>query len=61
MRYVKARITQEVEAKTYRIYVTDALKVLGNLNMRYADMLKKPHVETRTKEEIVDSIRRKLK
>lgn len=27
------------EEKAYRIYITDALKILGHMNIRYVDML----------------------
>lgn len=42
----------------YRNYVTDALKVIGNLNIRYADLFKPE--ETRTAEEIISGISDKL-
>ena len=61
MRYVKARVKQALDEMAYRIYITDALKVIGGLNIRYADLIKRPIEETRTKEEIIESIRRRLK
>lgn len=42
----------------YQTYVTDALKVIGHLNMRFADVFKKP--ETRTAKEIINGIKDKL-
>lgn len=42
----------------YRAYVTDALKAIGNLNIRYMDYFKP--VETRTSDEIIDNIKNKL-
>ena len=42
----------------YRMYVTDALKAIGNLNIRYADYFKPQ--ETRTADEIVNGIKKKL-
>ena len=42
----------------YQIYVTDALKAIGNLNIRFIDYFKPE--ETRTAEEIIDSIKQKL-
>ena len=60
MRYVKAKCTEADKAETYRIYVTDALKIMGNLNLRYADMVAPPPEETRSAEEIKQSIKDKL-
>ena len=49
---------QEVQEYTYRIYVTDVLKSLISTNERYYDWITRPHkVETRTAEEIIDSIK----
>jgi len=50
------------EDKAYRIYVTDALKIIGSLNGRYIDFIKakRAKVETRTPEEIIATIRRKI-
>jgi hypothetical protein len=42
----------------YRYYVTDALKFLGGLNIRFADTFKPP--ETRTADEIIGGISGKL-
>ena len=42
----------------YQIYVTDALKVIGNLNIRFADYFKPE--EKRTADEIIDGIKKKL-
>jgi len=59
MRYVMARKEKEYRDTAYRIYVTDALKVLGGLNIRYADLFKPE--ETRTASDIKISIKSKLK
>ena len=59
MRYVLARYETEYQTKTYRIYVTDALKVAFGLSERYADFLKPD--DPRTAEEIVDNIKDKLR
>jgi len=41
--------------------VTDSLKVLGRLDKRYADIVETSQEEdTKTSEEIIDTIRRKL-
>lgn len=42
----------------YRVYVTDALKAIGNLNTRYADwVLSSPIDDDITSEEVVANIR----
>ena len=71
MRYVKARKEQKTLEEAYRIYVTDCLKLMSentaryaggsNVSVRYYDLIKKPVVETRTSEEIIDGIKAKLK
>lgn len=61
MRYVMSRLAREQEDLAYRIYVTDSLKAIGNLNRRYYDFIKKVPEETRTSSEIIGSIKRKLK
>lgn len=42
----------------YRAYITDALKAMGNLNVRYMDYFKP--IETRTADEIISGISGKL-
>jgi hypothetical protein len=66
-----AFIKKEQEEQIFRLYITDALKILtentakmyggASLTKRYADIIdmSKP-VETRTQEEIIDHIKRKL-
>lgn len=44
----------------YRIYLTDSLKVIGNLNMRYYDLIQSPVEETRSAEEIITDLKQKL-
>ena len=71
MRYVKAKAQQNALDKSYRIYVTDGLKMISEnsakyaggtyLSTRYTDVIKKPVKETRTKEEIIKGIKDKLK
>ncbi len=58
MRYVRARYRQFEREWAYRIYVTDGLKVLGGLNVRYADLFKPE--EKRTAEEIISGISDRL-
>ena len=70
MRYVKVRAEQSKLEKAYRIYVTDCLKFISentarqaggtSFNKRYAELIDKKPVETRTSEEVIDSIRSKL-
>ena len=43
----------------YRIYITDSLKYLAGINIRYADLFVPE--ETRTAEEVIDNIKSKLK
>lgn len=59
MRYVIARFNQHQREEAYRIYVTDSLKIIGGLNIRYADAFKPE--ETRTAEEIIDGVSNKLR
>jgi hypothetical protein len=59
MRYVIARYNQYQRDWAYRIYVTDGLKHLAGLNIRYADVFKPE--ETRTADEIIGGIKDKLR
>ena len=59
MRYAKARLEKEPRDWTYRIYVTDALKYLAGLNIRYADLFGPE--ETRTADEVIDNVKSKLR
>lgn len=59
MRYVVARFNQNQRDWAYRIYVTDALKYLASLNMRYADLFAPE--ETRAADEIIGGIKDKLR
>ena len=58
MRYVFARFRQEQREEAYRIYITDTIKGYFGVNIRYADLFKPK--ETRTADEIIDTIRKKL-
>ena len=70
MRYVEAKFRMESLDKTYRIYATDCLKFISEntakrdggtaYNKRYADLLIKKTEETRSGDEIIESIRSKL-
>lgn len=59
MRYVTARYNQNQRDWAYRIYVTDGLKHLASLNIRYADLFKPE--ETRTADEVIDGMKDKLR
>lgn len=59
LRYAQARYKQYERDWAYRVYVTDGLKVLGGLNIRYADLFKPE--EKRTAEDIIGNISGKLK
>ncbi len=58
MRYAQARYEQYRREWAYRVYVTDALKILGGLNIRYADIFKPE--EKRSAEQIIGGISEKL-
>lgn len=60
MRYVLARTRYEQRDKAYRLYITDALKIIGGLNIRFADIVAPAPVETRTAEQIKSEITSKL-
>lgn len=60
MRYVMARIKDDERDMIYRIYVTDSLKAIGQLDVRYYDFIKNTPIETRSAEEIIDHIKGKL-
>lgn len=59
MRYVYARFGQHQRDWAFRIYVTDALKYLAGLDIRYADVF--DTTEPMTSEEVVSNIRRKFR
>lgn len=65
MRYAVARFKHEQERKAYRIYVSDALQIIGEnlassekkyLTKRYIDVIEPAREETRTCEEITSEI-----
>ena len=60
MRYVKAKCNEADRAETYRIYVTDVLKILSGVNERYYDFVKPAPEETRSADEIIQGITDKL-
>lgn len=60
MRYLIARVEEQARVRGYRVYVTDALKGLLGAEVRYADQFD-IKIETRTAEEIKESIKEKLR
>ena len=44
------------EEKVYRIYITDALKYLAGLNVRYAELIDTTPKDERTFEEITNDV-----
>ena len=70
MRYVNAKAQKESEAKAYRIYVTDGIKMISEntaktgkasyFQKRYIEVIKPVPEETRTADEIIDGIRNKI-
>lgn len=50
---------REKEKRAYQIYITDALKIIGGLNIRYVDMLKPQEVEE-APEEIIERMKRDI-
>lgn len=50
---------REKEKRAYQIYITDALKIIGGLNIRYVDMLKPQAVEE-SPEEIIERMKRDI-
>lgn len=71
MRYCVSRYRKDNLDTTYRIYVTDALKLIaentskyaggGYLKIRFADIINPKPEETRTAGEIITSITDKLR
>ena len=60
MRYVRARFDSDRRERAYRIYISDALKAIGSLNIRYVEMLKQSSATNADPEEIKERICSKL-
>lgn len=70
MRYARYKEEDDSKYRAYRIYVTDALKVVAentakfvggaSPKRRYADLFMKPVQEERSADEIINSIKAKL-
>ena len=61
MRYFFARLEEQARVRGYRNYVTDVLRAFVGAEQRYADMYEPQIIETRTPEEIKESIKEKLR
>lgn len=60
---------KELEEKSFKIYVSDALKLIAEntsrdggkyMSMRFIDVIE-PHVETRTADDIITNVKNKIK
>lgn len=60
MRYAVARIEKENRDTAYRIYLTDALKSIGGLNVRYADLIDNKPVREENPDDIKNRLKAKL-
>lgn len=49
---------REQEERAYRIYITDALKLIGGLNLRYAEIIRPGTAEA--PEEIIERMKRDI-
>ena len=62
---------KEQEEKTYRNYITDSLKIISEntakahggsfINVRYADIVAPHKEETRTADEVIENLRKKMR
>lgn len=60
MRYVMARYDVDRRERAYRIYISDSLKIIGGLNIRYVDTLVSHAVSNNNPDEIKKRICDKL-
>ena len=58
--YCVINYKDRADEKIYKVYVTDSLKIIGSLNKRYIDMLSLTPSESRTADEIISDLSRKL-
>ena len=56
-----AALKRQNEDKAYRIYITEALRALARMNVRYIDVINPKPEETRSSEEIILGIKEGLK
>lgn len=63
MRYVNARADEQSREQTYRIFVTESLRMLPQqkyIAKSYIELLKPVKVETRTGEQVADDVAKNL-
>ena len=63
MRYVMARIDNEIQTIAYRVFVTDSLKAIGSLSgIRYAEYITDLHTpaDDRTADDIINNVKNEL-
>lgn len=62
MRYVVARVKEKWHDETYRVYISDSLRVITHADMRYADMvgISDRDKDTRTADEVISSVKGRL-
>lgn len=63
MRYVNARADEQSREQTYRIFVTESLRMLPQqkyIGKSYIELLKPVKVETRTGEQVADDVAKNL-
>lgn len=63
MRYVNARADEQSREETYRIFVTESLRMLPQqkyIGKSYIELLKPVKVETRTGEQVADEVAKKF-
>jgi len=57
---MQSRFELDKRDRMYRLYITDALKAIGQLDRRYYDLIYEVE-ETRTSEEIIDHVKSGLR
>lgn len=61
MQYAKARKKSEENEFIYKVYLTDSLKSIGNLNVRYIELIDDGKWEnTKSASEIIDDVKNHL-
>ena len=70
MRYAVAKVEQNAKDTAYRIYITDTLRMLTEntaafagghyMNRRFIELIAPAKEETRTEDEIIEQIRRRV-
>lgn len=55
-----ARADDWKEERLYKLYITDSLRAIGQLDARWADLIRRPIEEKRTGAEIANGIKEKL-